>query len=59
MSGLVVFRSLREAVCQGYQIAERTTDDYLVRIKTPRGGSTALVETGSGLIDSQRHHVGQ
>jgi hypothetical protein len=57
MAGLVVFRSLHEAIGQGYQIAERTEDGYLVRIKTPAGWATALVELRSGAVGLQRHHV--
>ena len=43
MAGLVVFRSLSEALKAGFQIYDRTTDGYLVRTRTSTGWAMALV----------------
>jgi hypothetical protein len=44
MNGVVVFRSLAEAVRQGYQVYDRTPTGYLVRIRTSAGWAFAIVE---------------
>jgi Ca2+-binding EF-hand superfamily protein len=43
MAGLVVFRSLSEALKAGFQIYDRTSDGYLVRTRTSTGWAMALV----------------
>jgi len=43
MAGLVVFRSLSEALRAGFQIYDRTADGYLVRTQTSTGWAMALV----------------
>jgi hypothetical protein len=43
MAGLVVFRSLSEALKAGFQIYDRTADGYLVRTQTSTGWAMALV----------------
>jgi hypothetical protein len=42
MKGLLVFRSLGEAVRAGYQVCDRTADGYRVRIRTSRGWALAI-----------------
>ena len=37
MAGLMVFKSLADALRAGFQIYERTQDGYLVRTKTAHG----------------------
>ena len=44
MAGLVVFKSLSEAVRAGFQICGTTATGYLVRAQTPAGWALALVE---------------
>ncbi len=43
MSGLIVFRSLADALRAGFQIYDRTQDGYLVRTRTANGWAMALV----------------
>jgi hypothetical protein len=43
MFGLVVFKSLAEALEAGYQVYDRTSDGYLVRIRTDTGWAVAIV----------------
>jgi hypothetical protein len=43
MSGLMVFRSLADALRAGFQIYDRTQDGYLVRTRTANGWAMALV----------------
>jgi len=43
MSGLMVFKSLAEALRAGYQVYDRTADGYLVRTSTTAGWAMALV----------------
>jgi hypothetical protein len=43
MNGLLVFKSITEALRAGYQVYDRTADGYLVRIQTSRGWAMALV----------------
>lgn len=43
MKGLVVFRSLADALRAGYQIYDRTDTGYLVRTKTAAGWAMAIV----------------
>ena len=43
MKGLLVFRSITEALRAGYQVYDRTADGYLVRIQTGNGWAMALV----------------
>lgn len=44
MSGIVVFRSLREAIANGYQVYDKTETGYLVRTRTKAGWAIAKVE---------------
>ena len=44
MPGMVIFRSLQEALHAGYQICERTPTGYLARIRTPNGWAMAVIE---------------
>lgn len=48
MSGLVVFKSLADALAAGYQVYERTPDGYLVRTLTASGWAIAIVSEGDG-----------
>lgn len=43
MAGMMVFRSLHEALRAGYQVYERTAAGYIVRIRTNAGWAFALV----------------
>jgi hypothetical protein len=43
--GIVVFRTLTEAVRYGFHAYAKTDDGYLVRTRTPAGWALALVET--------------
>ncbi|HXP93611.1 MAG TPA: hypothetical protein VN905_09090 [Candidatus Binatia bacterium] len=43
MHGLVVFKSLADALRAGYQIYDRTENGYLVRMKTAAGWAMAIV----------------
>ncbi len=43
MSGLMVFKSLADALRAGFQIYDRTPDGYLVRTQTAQGWAMALV----------------
>jgi hypothetical protein len=43
MKGVVVFRSITDALRAGYQVCGRTEDGYLVRVRTTAGWAMALV----------------
>ncbi len=43
MAGLMIFRSLADALRAGYQVYDRTSDGYLVRTRTTAGWAIALV----------------
>jgi hypothetical protein len=43
MAGLMIFKTLAEAIGMGYQIYDRTAEGYLVRTRTDRGWALALV----------------
>ncbi|MGH7736601.1 MAG: hypothetical protein ACREMP_01835 [Candidatus Tyrphobacter sp.] len=43
MAGIMVFKSLAEALRAGYQVYDRTSDGYLVRTRTNAGWAIALV----------------
>ena len=43
MAGLMVFRSLADALRAGFQIYDRTQDGYLVRTRTASGWAIAIV----------------
>ncbi|HVA38157.1 MAG TPA: hypothetical protein VNJ51_11140 [Candidatus Dormibacteraeota bacterium] len=47
MRGLVVFKSLADALQAGYQVCDRTATGYLVRIRTDAGWALAVVECRS------------
>lgn len=42
-AGLMVFKSLADALKAGYQVYDRTSDGYLVRTKTAAGWAIAIV----------------
>jgi hypothetical protein len=44
MRGLLVFRSLPEALQAGFQVHDRTADGYVVRTRTANGWALALVK---------------
>ncbi len=44
MTGLIVFRSLTEALRAGFEVYDRTPTGYLVRTRTEAGWALALVE---------------
>lgn len=44
MTGLIVFRSLAEALHAGFEVYDRTPNGYLVRTRTAAGWALALVE---------------
>ena len=41
--GIVVFKSVREALDAGYHIYGRTGDGYLARLRTERGWALAVI----------------
>lgn len=43
MAGIVVFRSLAEAINAGFEVYDRSPDGYLVRLRTARGWAFAIV----------------
>jgi hypothetical protein len=43
MAGLMVFRSLAEALKYGFQVCDRIESGYLVRTQTAAGWATAIV----------------
>ena len=43
MAGLVVFKSLADALRAGFQIYDRTQEGYLVRTRTGSGWAMAVV----------------
>ena len=43
MEGLMVFRTLADALRAGYQVYDRTADGYLVRTRTSAGWAIAIV----------------
>jgi Ca2+-binding EF-hand superfamily protein len=43
MAGLLVFKSLADALRAGFQIYDRTQDGYLVRTRTSTGWAMAIV----------------
>ena len=43
MAGLMVFKSLTEALKYGFQVYDRTKDGYIVRIQTDAGWAMAVV----------------
>ncbi len=45
MNGLIVFRSLADALRAGFEICDRTADGYLVRTRTADGWALALVSS--------------
>ena len=60
MAGIVVFQSLTEAVRQGYHIADRAENGYVVRIQTPAGWAMALVDLRrSAFVGFPGQHVRQ
>lgn len=43
VAGIMIFKSLAEALRAGYQVYDRTSDGYLVRTRTAAGWAIALV----------------
>ncbi len=43
MAGLLVFKSLADALRAGFQVYDKTADGYLVRTRTMNGWAIALV----------------
>ena len=43
MAGLLVFKSLADALRAGFQVYDRTPDGYLVRVRTTDGWAIAIV----------------
>ena len=43
MAGLMVFKSLADALRAGFQIYDRTQEGYLVRTRTANGWAMAVV----------------
>jgi hypothetical protein len=43
MAGLVIFKTLADALKAGYQVYDRTSDGYLVRMRTAAGWAMAIV----------------
>jgi hypothetical protein len=46
MAGIMVFRSVSEALRAGFQVYDRTSSGYLVRTRTSRGWALAVVHVG-------------
>ena len=44
MTGIIRFRSLAEAIRQGYQVYDETRTGYLLRIMTAQGWAMAVCE---------------
>ncbi|HEY8314621.1 MAG TPA: hypothetical protein VIG51_10700 [Candidatus Baltobacteraceae bacterium] len=44
MAGLIIFKSLAEALGAGYQVYDKTADGYVVRTRTSHGWAMALVD---------------
>jgi hypothetical protein len=47
MAGVVVFKTLSEALRAGYHVYERTERGYLVRTRTSAGWAMAMVSCGA------------
>ncbi len=43
MTGLLVFKTLSEAIRAGFEVYDRTEDGYLVRMRTEKGWALAIV----------------
>ena len=43
MAGLMIFKTLSDAVRNGFEIYDRTSDGYIVRARTANGWALALV----------------
>ena len=60
MAGIVVFQSLTEAIRQGYHIADRTENGYVVRIQASAGWAMAVVDLRrSAFVGFPGQHVRQ
>jgi hypothetical protein len=46
--GLQVFKTLAEALRAGFQVEDRTSNGYLVRLRTAQGWQRALVICSTG-----------
>ncbi|MFY9780056.1 MAG: hypothetical protein WAJ85_06035 [Candidatus Baltobacteraceae bacterium] len=44
MNGIVVYESLAAALRDGYHVFDRTSDGYVIRIRTARGWALALAK---------------
>ena len=54
MAGIVVFKSLREALSAGYTIYDRTDSGYIVRIRTASGWAQAVVVHSGAVVTGHR-----
>ncbi|HLW37178.1 MAG TPA: hypothetical protein VKR99_01990 [Candidatus Eremiobacteraceae bacterium] len=43
MQGVLILRSMADALAQGFEFFDRTADGYIVRKKTPGGWALAIV----------------
>jgi len=57
MQGMIVFRSLADAVRHGYEIYDRTSDGYVMRKRTEYGFGLALVRPTNGLTDGDASEI--
>lgn len=49
MKGLLVFRTIDDAIGAGYTIAENSSRGCIVRTRTPHGWANALVDDSTGI----------
>ena len=49
MNGMLIFRTLTEALRAGFEVYDRTAAGYLMRTRTDRGYALAVVDLKSGL----------
>jgi hypothetical protein len=45
MQGVLILRSMADAIAQGFEFFDRTSDGYIVRKKTPLGWALAIVRS--------------
>lgn len=48
VTGIIRFRSLAEAIRQGYQVYDKTPTGYLLRIMTAQGWTMAVYDASGG-----------
>jgi len=60
MAGVIAFETLTEAIRAGYQVADRTENGYVVRIRTAAGWAMAVVDLRrSAFVGLPGQHVRQ